>query len=270
MLQPFPDTVDAAALAEFARCHAPDRFAPVVVLIAAYDEQDAIGGVLAAIPDRCCGLPVEVLVVVDGATDATARVAREHGARTCEVPVNRGQGAALRLGYHLAEQRGAQYVVTTDADGQYDPAELDLLLRPLLDDRADFTTGSRTLGSSERPALLRRIGTRVFATAVSALTGRRVTDTSFGFRAMRAQVPVSVALRQQQYQSAELLVGVLSRGYRVHEVPMRMLARTAGSSKKGNDLVYGYRYAKVVLGTWWRERRSGPPEVSKGVVGDRG
>lgn len=270
MLQPFPDGADDAALADFAAHHDPERSAPVVVLIAAYDEQDAIGGVLSGIPETCCGLPVEALVVVDGATDATARVAREHGARTCEVPVNRGQGAALRLGYHLAEQRGAQYVVTTDADGQYDMTELELLLRPLVEDAADFVTGSRTLGSSERPALLRRVGTRVFATTVSTLTGRHVTDTSFGFRAMRAHVPVSVTLRQQQYQSSELLVGVLSRGYRVHEQPMRMLARAAGQSKKGNDLIYGYRYAKVVLGTWLRERRSGPAEVSRGSATDRG
>src|SRR5207253_2256944 len=82
------------------------------------------GAVLDTVPPKCCGLDVASLVVVDGATDGTADVARAHGAVTCVVPVNRGQGAALRLGYHLVAQRGARFVVTTDADGQYDMAEL--------------------------------------------------------------------------------------------------------------------------------------------------
>ncbi|GAA0520921.1 glycosyl transferase [Saccharopolyspora subtropica] len=252
----FPDEVDQAALEDYAARCGDHRFAPVVVLIAAYNEEESLGEVLDSIPARCCDLDVDKLVVVDGATDRTAEVAIKHGAWTCVAPTNRGQGAALRLGYRLAAERGARYVITTDADGQYDITELPMLLRPLLDGRADFVTGSRRLGSNERPALIRRIGTHVFAWLVSALTGQRITDTSFGFRGMRVEVPNSVTLEQPQYQSSELLVGVLSHGYRVLEQPMRMRPRVAGRSKKGNDLLYGYRYARVVLGTWWRERRT--------------
>jgi hypothetical protein len=69
-------------------------------------------------------------------------------------------------------------------------------------------------------------------------------------------VPASVRLHQPQYQSAELLIGVLRRGYRVVEVPMTMRRRHKGRSKKGNNLSYGARYARVVLGTWWRERNT--------------
>ncbi|RRO18376.1 glycosyltransferase family 2 protein [Saccharopolyspora rhizosphaerae] len=256
MLTTFPDEVDRDALEEYATRYGEHRFAPVVVLIAAYNEEESIGEVLDAVPNRSCGLDVDTLVVVDGAKDRTAEVALDHGAHTCVAPTNRGQGAALRLGYRLAEQRGARYVVTTDADGQYDLAELPKLLEPLVEDRADFVTGSRRLGSNERPALIRRIGTHVFAWVVSGLTRQRITDTSFGFRGMRVEVPNSVTLQQPQYQSSELLVGLLSHGYRVLEQPMRMLPRSAGVSKKGSSLSYGYRYAKVVLGTWWRERRS--------------
>jgi len=223
-----------------------------VVLIAAYNEEDGVGPVLDGIPDQYGGLAIGTLVVVDGATDATASVARAHGAVTCELPVNRGQGAALRFGYHLAVERGATYIVTTDADGQYEIGELPLLLDPLLAGTADFVTGSRRLGANESADRVRRLGTRFFAGLVSLLTRRRITDTSFGFRAMRAEVPVSVPLVQPQYQSSELLVGVLARGYRVLEQPMTMHARNQGRSKKGNNLVYGLRYARVVLSTWFR------------------
>ena len=196
------------------------------------------------------------LVVVDGATDGTADVARAHGAVTCVVPVNRGQGAALRLGYHLAARRGARFVVTTDADGQYDMAELPALLEPLVAGTADFVTGSRRLGANESTDPVRRLGTRVFAALVSLLTRQRITDTSFGFRAMRAEILHDLTLTQPQYQSSELLIGVLSRGYRVVERPMTMRRRAQGRSKKGGNLVYGARYARVVVGTWWRERKT--------------
>src|SRR5262249_12616735 len=160
------------------------------------------------------------LVVVDGCTDGTAAVARRCGARVCQLPLNRGQGAALRLGYALARRGGARYIVTTDADGQYDMAELPLLLQPLIDNEADFVTGSRALGREETSDPVRHLGVRLFARLASMLTRQRLTDTSFGFRAMNAQLTGVVTLTQAQYQASELLLGVISHGYRVLEQPM--------------------------------------------------
>jgi hypothetical protein len=100
---------------------------------------------------------------------------------------------------------------------------------------------------------VRHLGVGVFAALASALTRQRLTDTSFGFRAMRAEVTEAVTLVQAQYQASELLLGVISHGYRVLEQPMTMLGRTAGETKKGNNLVYGIRYARVLVGTWSRE-----------------
>jgi Glycosyl transferase family 2 len=255
-MQPYPDAMDSATVREFARTEGEVTFAPVVVVIAAYNEERCISAVLAAVPAMSCGVPVDTLVIVDGCTDGTAEVARRHGARVCELSSNRGQGASLRLGYALARRGCAQYVVTTDADGQYDMAELPLLLQPLIDDEADFVTGSRALGRRETSDPVRHLGVGVFAALASMLTRQRLTDTSFGFRAMRAEVTAAVTLVQAQYQASELLLGVISHGYRVLEQPMTMLGRTAGKTKKGNNLVYGMRYARVLVGTWSRESRS--------------
>ncbi len=228
---------------------------PLAIVIAAYNEEGAIGPVIETLPATVCGLAVAKIVVSDGAVDGTVKEAAAAGALVCDVPVNRGQGAALRLGYRLAREGGAKYIVTTDADGQYNPAEIERLLEPILAGEADFVTGSRRLGSEETRDPIRRLGVRVFALTISALTGQRISDTTFGLRAMRAEVTGAVLLAQPQYQAAELLIGVITHGYRVAERPATIHKRQVGKSKKGNNVFYGLRFAGVIGGTWWRERQ---------------
>jgi len=239
---------------------------PVAIVIAAFNEEGAIGPVVEALPAAVGGMDAATIVVSDGAVDSTAKEARMAGALVCEVPVNRGQGAALRLGYRLARDGGARYIVTTDADGQYNPAEIENLIAPILAGQADFVTGSRKLGSEETKDPVRKLGVRVFALAISVLTGQRISDTTFGLRAMRAEVTGAVRLEQPQYQAAELLIGVITHGYRVAERPATIHRRKVGKSKKGNNAFYAMRFARVVVTTWWRERQ----RRARGVGGSAG
>jgi len=232
---------------------------PVAIVIAAFNEAGVIGRVIEALPATICGLKTAVVVVSDGSKDQTVEEARTQGAVVCDVPVNRGQGAALRLGYRLAREGGAGYIVTTDADGQYNPAEMERVLAPVVAGEADFVTGSRKLGSQETNDLVRRLGTWVFAVTISVLTRQRITDSSFGLRAMRAEVTGAVRLEQPQYQSSELLIAVLAHGFRVVEVPATIHRRKVGESKKGHNAIYGLKFASVVVGTWWRERQRRVP-----------
>jgi len=251
---------DAAAKAFFAEFGEPaEHMPPVAIVIAAYNEQGVIGSVVDALPATICGLGTTAVVVSDGSADGTVPEGREHGALVADVPVNRGQGAALRLGYRLAREGGARYIVTTDADGQYNPAEMERVLAPVVAGDADFVTGSRKLGSQETKDLVRRLGTWVFAQTITVLTGEHITDSSFGLRAMRSEVTGVVRLEQPQYQSAELLIAVLARGFRVAEVPATIHKRQVGESKKGHNAIYGLRFARVVVGTWWRERQHRAP-----------
>jgi glycosyltransferase involved in cell wall biosynthesis len=247
---------------------------PVAIVIAAYNEEGAIGPVIEALPAQVCGLATAVIVVADGCADKTAPEATAAGAMVCDVPVNRGQGAALRLGYRIAREGHAGYIITTDADGQYNPAEMEGLLAPIVAGEADFVTGSRRLGSQETRDMIRRGGVRFFAATISMLTGQSISDTTFGLRAMRAEVTGAVQLSQPQYQASELLIGVITHGYKVAEVPATIHRRRVGVSKKGqnplynlhipgvNNLFYGVRFARVAYGTWWRERQSSRASVS--------
>jgi glycosyltransferase involved in cell wall biosynthesis len=254
----FDFAVDFAASDEFADRYANPTLGPVCVVIAAYREAATLGAVLDEMPATTHGLSLTILVIDDGSDDGTAEVAEAHGAFACRPGVNRGQGAALRLGYRLASECGADYVVTTDADGQYDANEIAALLAPILEGRADFVSGSRRLGSTYHGDNLRYLGVIFYALVLRALTGARITDPSFGLRAMRVEVATSVDLRQRQFQASELLIGAAMRGFRLAEVPATMHQRAAGDSRKGNDLLYGARFGWVVLSTWWRERGRRP------------
>ena len=109
----------------------PDlKLSPVVGLICAYEEEANIGAVLAAMPQAACGLPLSTLVVVDGGTDRTDQVSIDSGAITFVLSENLGQGLALRVGYALCMELGSTYVVTLDADGQNDPAEIPACCSP--------------------------------------------------------------------------------------------------------------------------------------------
>jgi glycosyltransferase involved in cell wall biosynthesis len=249
------DLIDDVAWKEFESYHGAPEFAPVVVVIAAYHERANIGRVVESLPKQLCGLAVSVLVVVDGEEDGTAEIVRKLGQYCVVAPVNRGQGAALRLGYRVASQGGARYLVTADADGQSDPTDLAVVLQPVVDGLADFVTGSRTLGKSESKDVVRSAGIRFFSVLITALTGTKVTDTANPIRAMRADLPARLTLDEPQYQSSELLIGAISNGARYAERPVTMRARRSGASKKGHNLVYGFRFSRVVMRTWWRERR---------------
>ena len=251
------EAVDSAAIAAFIGQYGSRASAmpPLAIVIAAYNEQGAIGPVIEALPPVISGLGVAKVVVSDGSSDGTVKEADAAGALVCDVGVNRGQGAALRLGYRLAREGGASYIVTTDADGQYNPAEIPALLQPILDGQADFVSGSRTRGSEQTKDPIRKLGVRAFALLITLLTGQRITDPSFGLRAMRAEVTGAVKLQQPQYQASELLIGVIAHHYRVTERPATIHTRQVGKSKKGHNAFYGLQFARVVMGTWWRERR---------------
>jgi glycosyltransferase involved in cell wall biosynthesis len=235
-------------------------FEPVVALVCAYEEEANIGAVLAAMPKEACGLAVTTLVVVDGGSDATDKVAQESGAVTFVLTENLGHGYALRVGYALCIEFGADYAVTLDADGQNDPSEIPVLLQPLVDDEADFVVASRVLGRDTTTDRFRKAGVRVFSSVLSAIGRTTLTDTSNGYRALRVRMLDDIAYRlvQTQYQTAELLIVAMRRGWRVTERPTVWLPRASGTTKKGKNWLFGVRYGRVVGETWWRMRKESP------------
>jgi glycosyltransferase involved in cell wall biosynthesis len=249
---------ERGAATAFLSVHPPGLGAPLAVVIPAYNEEPTVADVVGEIPRAAAGLQIEVIVVVDGARDATASKAAGAGALVCDVQVNRGQGAALKLGYWLARARGAKLIATIDADGQYEPDEIERVIEPILAGRADFVSGSRRLGAELTTDRTRHLGVIVFGGLISVLVRHRITDPACGLRAMRAEVSGAVVLEQSQYQASELMISAALHGYRLAEVPTTMRDRGvhATGTKKGGNFGYGVRFARAALRTWMRDRKA--------------
>jgi glycosyltransferase involved in cell wall biosynthesis len=240
---------------DFERRNPDAKIGPVLALIASYLEADNIGPVLKAVPEEVHGLEVTTLVVVDGGDDGTEDIVEAAGALCAVLPVNMGQGVALQLGYEIAQAYHCRYVVTIDADGQNDPGEIPDLLAPLIANESDFVIASRRRGTDETTDVLRKSGVVVFAGMINWIIGKKLTDTSNGYRAFRTEVLADLTLEQDQYQTAEVIITAAKRGWRITEAPTVWHPRSSGESKKGHNIYFGIQYARVIIRTWWRERK---------------
>jgi hypothetical protein len=228
----------------------------VLIAIPAFDEEEALPRVLGEIPERVLGRATHVLVVDDGSHDRTREIAAARGAMVISHPVNGGQGAALQTGYLVAERLGVDVVVTLDADGQHDPAEIERLVRPILEDTADFVVGSRRSGGYEREegsaGAARNAGISVYTGLLNLLGGTAVSDVANGFRAIRASRLAEIVFTEDQFHNPELLLGAARAGLRMVEVPVTIRRRAAGRTKKGSTLRYGLGFLRVIVRSWLR------------------
>jgi glycosyltransferase involved in cell wall biosynthesis len=198
--------------------------------VPAYNEAGSIRSVVREI--AAADRDLEVLVVDDGSTDDTTRLAAAAGARVLRLPFNLGIGGAVQTGYQFALAHGFDLAVQVDGDGQHDPTEIPRLLAPILDDCADMVVGSRFAAEpGYRGTFGRRIGIRIFAGLVSLIVRQRVTDTTSGFRAVnRLGIRLFAADYPHDYPEVEATVLVFRHQLRMVEVPVRMRHRATGRS----------------------------------------
>ena len=205
--------------------------ARVLIVIPAHNEEPRLGAVIAAA--RAALPEAAVLVVDDGSGDATTRVARESGAIVLPLPFNLGSGAARQTAYQYALKKGYDAVVTIDADGQHEPADLPVLLDELGRGAVDVVLGSRFLGAGDyRPEPLRKLGMGLIRFLLKLTTGQVITDPTSGYQALgpRAIALYAGPVYPSDYPDAEVLLMVYRAGLRVAEVPVRMYPRASGAS----------------------------------------
>jgi len=245
--------LEGLAWDEFRQADLPQRFhGRVAVVVPAYNEAENVGHVLDRIPAEVCGRETAVLVVDDGSRDGTAEVAERHGVAVARHVINRGGGAALRTGYRLMVDSGAEIVVTIDADGQHKPAEMERLVEPVLSGEVEMAHGSRVLGEASENHFARELGIVFFNRLVSFITRTHVTDCSNGYRAVRSTALPQLVLRQEQFHTSEFMIEAIKRGIPAREVPVTVEQRLHGASKKPAIVRYGLGFANAILRTWLR------------------
>jgi glycosyltransferase involved in cell wall biosynthesis len=224
----------------------------ILIIIPAYDEEGGIREVLRRVPRELLGYEVKTVVVDDGSSDATAAIAREEGVPVASHVVNRGQGDALRTGFATAQLERAEIVVNLDADGQYKPEEIERLVEPIIEDEADFVLGSRFMGFYEEAGSVRHVGVVFFSKMISLLTGTKISDCTNGFRAIRVSELHKLDLVEDRFNATEIILEALKNKLRFAQVPVTMLSRAAGETKKPPKLAYPLGVFRVIISTWLR------------------
>ncbi|HKY05151.1 MAG TPA: glycosyltransferase family 2 protein [Blastocatellia bacterium] len=228
---------------------ATDERPRVLCLAPAWNEGERIARVVKAVPRDSVE---SMLVIDDGSTDSTASFAETAGATVLKSPGNRGVGAAIRSGIDYAIENGYTVVVVVSGGGKTPPEQIPRLLEPIINGEADLVQGSRYKEGGEflRMPLRRRLGTRAYTLLFSLFVGRRVTDASSGFRAIRLSLfrDKRINLWQDWLDRYELepylLFKALRLGHNVVEVPV-----TIEYPPESDGIAYTKMRALV---DWWK------------------
>ena len=203
---------------------------PVCAIIPAYNAERSLGEVI----ERTKEYIPRVIVVNDGSTDRTEDVARSLNTEVVSIPSNRGKGYALRRGFHHAMGNGCKAILTLDADGQHDPADIPNFLTAHEGDSRAILIGSRMAQADQFPTQ-RYYSNRTAAYFISKALGQYLEDTQCGFRLYPAETLRSIPLTTSHFQTeTEVLLRAVRRGIRLSSVPVKNIYHSNGSAPRSN------------------------------------
>ncbi|CAN7297863.1 glycosyltransferase family 2 protein [Rossellomorea sp. LjRoot5] len=204
----------------------------VIVFMPAHNEEESIGDVIKRVPRSFHpSVDVEVLVINDGSTDRTVEVAKRSGAdHIITFENNRGLGAAVREGLRASFDLHAHIGVMIDADGEYPPEQIPELLQPIFKGEADYTMGSRFLGTINGMKLHRRLGNYCFTLLQCVLLRKWIYDGQSGMRAFSRQAMEHAEIIHDYNYAQVLTLNLIRKGFRVKEIPILYYVRTTGRS----------------------------------------
>ena len=202
----------------------------IVVIIPAYNEEKSIGPLIDEIRKEVPFL--DIIVINDGSRDETASVARSKNVVVLDLPCNLGVGGAVQAGYRYTYEKGYDFVIRVDGDGQHPPDEIPKLIKTISKQGADLVIGSRYIGKrSYENTTLRSIGIKLLSFFLSVICRNWVTDPTSGFWIINRKLLYYFANEYpSEYPEPEAIALLHRHGYNCHEVPVRFRLRTSGKS----------------------------------------
>ncbi|MCW2278847.1 glycosyltransferase family 2 protein [Heliophilum fasciatum] len=212
-----------------------------LIIIPAYNEAENISSVLTEL--RAVVPWADVVVIDDGSRDATAALARRHGATVITHPVNLRYGAALQTGFKYARRHGYDFVIQFDGDGQHDPANIAVMAEAMATTGADIVIGSRFLNDQKHTNWKRGLGIKMFSLMIRALTGQQVNDPTSGLQLLNRRVYQFYSYANQfpvDFPDANVLVLMILAGFKVTERVASIRERLHGESMHSGFKVVKY------------------------------
>ncbi|MCD5028421.1 glycosyltransferase family 2 protein [Enterococcus asini] len=208
----------------------------VLLIIPAYNEEAAIKSTVGEIDAFKVKqeYQLDYVVINDGSRDNTQEILQNNTINHVELILNLGIGGAVQTGYKYALENDYDIAVQFDGDGQHDIASLNNIIQPLLADEADLVIGSRFVPGSEsefQTSTMRRLGVRVISFFIKLVTGKKIYDTTSGYRGANRRVIEFFAERYPvKYPEPESIVHLLKKKFKVTETGVNMFERQTGSS----------------------------------------
>ena len=214
----------------------PESFKRLSILIPVFNEVQTVEEIIRRVRAAdSCGLEKEIILVDDASTDGTGdllkKIQRDHGVKVLSHPYNRGKGAALRT---ALEHATGEIVLVQDADLEYDPADYPILLKSILDGRADIVYGSRFLGGTHRVLLFWHFMANKFLTLLSnMLCNLNLSDMETGYKVFRRKCLEGLTLNAERFGiEPELTAKLARRRFRFYETPIGYSGRDYSEGKK--------------------------------------
>ena len=220
----------------------------LVVTVPAYNEETTIAQVIESIPKKILGIDkIEILVVDDGSLDSTAKIAENKGALVIKHMQNLGLAKTFGDALDKALEMGADIIVNTDADNQYDQKEIPKLIEPILNNKADIVLGSRFRGKIEYMPLQKKLGNRIATHVVNLVSNANISDAQTGFRAFSREAALQLNVQSDYTYTQETIIQAMFKGLKIAEIPVDFRKRNDRSRLISNIGIYAIRASLTIL-----------------------
>lgn len=228
-----------------------------LIIIPAYNEEETIAKVLKDVKES--NPDADILVVNDGSTDNTSKIAKQMTAMVLDIPFNIGYGGAIQTGFRFATEHRYDFVITIDGDDQHDPYSVKNLIESMEQEGADVVIGSRFIEGTYKMGIAKKIGVWLFSKIARLYTGMNFTDPTSGFQLFNSNVFSYLSRGDNyplDYPDVNIIMALHKMRFKVVEAPVRMMEKPNGKSMHSGlkPIFYVIKMFLAVVMVWVRRK----------------